>query len=102
MHQRKRREVREVDGLLAAERRAAAAAIVFVVDIAMAAVAVEGDDDRRAERDRRRALDQQRVVIKKRSVSFDVLYLLCCVLRCRFLRRFRAGGCVELEVMVPS
>lgn len=53
MHQRERREIREVDGLLAAERRAAAAAVV--VFVVVAAVAVKSDDDRRAERDRRRA-----------------------------------------------
>lgn len=49
MQQRKRRKVREIDRLLAAERTAAAAA---VVDIVMAAVAVEGDDNWRTERNK--------------------------------------------------
>lgn len=48
MHQWERRKVREVDGLLAAERTAAAAA-VFVVGVIVAAV--EGDDDRGTERE---------------------------------------------------
>lgn len=51
MHQRERRKVREVDGLLAAERTAAAAAVVLVGDVVVAAVAVEGDDHRRTDRE---------------------------------------------------
>lgn len=47
MHQREGRKVREVDGLLAAERTAAAAVDDLVVVVVVAAVAVEGDDDRR-------------------------------------------------------